>query len=131
MILPSTDYRKTQIVTPPDLHKGLDRVLHGLAGLHFVDRADRDHVGHGPHDDVADHVGVVGAGPGAASAEAERRRFAPYGLEGGQPGAVGKNTLVRDGIEQSLAGKATFQVQPGDRLVVETPGGGGWGTPEQ
>ena len=69
--------------------------------------------------------------PATVTVNSERRRFAPYGLEGGQPGAVGKNTLVRDGIEQSLAGKATFQVRPGDRLVVETPGGGGWGTPEQ
>jgi N-methylhydantoinase B len=67
--------------------------------------------------------------PATVTVNSERRRFAPYGLEGGQPGEVGRNTLVRNGIEQPLGGKVTLQVQPGDRLVVETPGGGGWGTP--
>jgi N-methylhydantoinase B len=57
----------------------------------------------------------------------ERRRSAPYGLQGGEPGQPGRNVLIRDGVEVPLEGKATFQVAPGDRLVVETPGGGGWG----
>jgi N-methylhydantoinase B len=58
----------------------------------------------------------------------DRRRFAPYGLQGGGAGAVGGNTLLRaDGSELSLPGKITFHAGPGDRLVVETPGGGGWG----
>jgi N-methylhydantoinase B len=60
----------------------------------------------------------------------ERRRFAPWGLHGGMPGRSGSNTLLRrDGTRQALPAKATLQVQPGDRLVVETPGGGGWGAP--
>ena len=67
--------------------------------------------------------------PATVTVNSERRRFAPYGLEGGQPGIVGQNTLVRDGIEQPLGGKVTLQVQAGVRLVVETPGGGGWGEP--
>jgi N-methylhydantoinase B/oxoprolinase/acetone carboxylase alpha subunit len=56
----------------------------------------------------------------------ERRHSTPYGLHGGEPGQVGRNRLVRDGVETDLGGKATVQVRPGDRLIVETPGGGGW-----
>lgn len=58
----------------------------------------------------------------------ERRRNAPWGLAGGEPGAVGEDWLVHDGGERErLAGKCTVEVSPGDRLVVLTPGGGGWG----
>lgn len=58
-----------------------------------------------------------------------RGDYPPYGLVGGSPGALGKNTLLRaDGTEEPLAGQAQFQVQPGDLLLIETPGGGGWGS---
>jgi N-methylhydantoinase B/oxoprolinase/acetone carboxylase alpha subunit len=57
----------------------------------------------------------------------ERRRGAPYGAEGGKPGASGRNTLIRDGQEQTLPGKIQLQLQRGDRLRIETPGGGGYG----
>jgi N-methylhydantoinase B len=57
----------------------------------------------------------------------ERRHSAPYGLRGGEPGLPGRNVLIREGVEIPLEGKATFQVAAGDRLVIETPGGGGWG----
>ena len=57
----------------------------------------------------------------------ERRRGAPYGAQGGEPGASGRNTLIRDGREQILPGKVQLQLQPGDRLRIETPGGGGYG----
>ncbi|HEX7778145.1 MAG TPA: hydantoinase B/oxoprolinase family protein [Vicinamibacterales bacterium] len=57
----------------------------------------------------------------------ERRRGAPYGAQGGEPGASGRNTLIRDGREQVLPGKVQLQLQPGDRLRIETPGGGGYG----
>ena len=60
----------------------------------------------------------------------ERRRLAPWGLHGGKPGAVGINELHRaNGEIIRLSGKARLRVGPGDRLVVQTPGGGGWGTP--
>ncbi len=60
----------------------------------------------------------------------ERRRHAPWGLEGGEPGAVGEDWLIRAaGDRQRLAGKTTVGVAPGDRLLVLTPGGGGWGNP--
>ena len=57
----------------------------------------------------------------------ERRRGAPYGVRGGAPGASGRNTLIRDGQEQVLPGKVQLQLLPGDRLRIETPGGGGYG----
>ena len=57
----------------------------------------------------------------------ERRRGAPYGARGGQPGASGRNTLIRDGREQPLPGKVQLQLRAGDRLRIETPGGGGYG----
>jgi 5-oxoprolinase (ATP-hydrolysing) len=52
----------------------------------------------------------------------------PYGLAGGSPGALGKNTILRvDGSSEPLPGIASLAVSPGDRLVIETPGGGGYG----
>ena len=57
----------------------------------------------------------------------ERRRGAPYGVRGGQPGGSGRNTLIRDGRETALPGKIELQLRPGDRLRIETPGGGGYG----
>lgn len=60
----------------------------------------------------------------------ERRRNPPWGLAGGDPGATGEDWLVRaNGAKERLPGKVTTEVAPGDRLVVRTPGGGGWGTP--
>ncbi len=60
----------------------------------------------------------------------ERRGpFAPFGLNGGQPGSLGQNTLLKaDGSEGvELGGKAQIQVEPGDVLIIQTPGGGGFG----
>ncbi|XWX02835.1 hydantoinase B/oxoprolinase family protein [Aggregatilineales bacterium SYSU G02658] len=57
----------------------------------------------------------------------ERRQLAPYGLRGGQPGQVGVNRWVRRRTISALAAKATFRARAGQRLVIETPGGGGWG----
>jgi N-methylhydantoinase B len=57
----------------------------------------------------------------------ERRHLAPYGLQGGQPGARGENILIRDDQEIRLPGKVHFVAQPGDRLSIRSPGGGGWG----
>jgi N-methylhydantoinase B len=60
----------------------------------------------------------------------ERRRFQPWGLAGGEPGAPGRNTLIRrDGTTEDLGARAQVDVVAGDRVRVETPGGGGWGTP--
>lgn len=59
----------------------------------------------------------------------ERRRTAPYGLHGGEPGAPGRNLLIRQGNARELPGKVQLRVEPGDVLSVHTPGGGGWGSP--
>ena len=59
----------------------------------------------------------------------DRRITAPYGLRGGQSGAAGKNTLLRNNLARTLSGKCAFELQAGDVLRIETPGGGGWGTP--
>jgi N-methylhydantoinase B len=53
----------------------------------------------------------------------ERRRHAPPGAEGGADGARGRNLLNGD----ELAAKASGELQTGDRLTLETPGGGGHG----
>ena len=66
-----------------------------------------------------------------ATLTGERRRRAPYGLAGGQPGTPGHNTLIRDGTTSDLPGKTTLALQPGDVIRVETPGGGGWGEVNQ
>ena len=59
----------------------------------------------------------------------ERRRHGPWGLFGGGPGSVGEDWLIRaDGTRQRLPGKTTFDVVAGDRLLIRTPGGGGYGT---
>jgi N-methylhydantoinase B len=55
----------------------------------------------------------------------ERRRHAPPGAAGGEPGAPGRNLL--DGEE--LPPKASGELEPGQRLRIETPGGGGYGAP--
>ncbi len=57
----------------------------------------------------------------------ERRTVPPYGLAGGSAGACGRNLLRRAGRSTTLPGKTTLDVAPGDRLHVETPGGGGFG----
>ncbi|HEX3893817.1 MAG TPA: hydantoinase B/oxoprolinase family protein [Terracidiphilus sp.] len=58
---------------------------------------------------------------------ADRRTTAPWGLAGGADAAPGVSTLVRDGNEEVLPGKCTRALHAGDRLRIESPGGGGWG----
>ena len=75
----------------------------------------------------------------------QRRTRQPYGMEGGGPGALGRNTWLKkcrpedgDYDEKSelrtrdinIGGKATVWMGKGDQLVLETPGGGAWGAPE-
>lgn len=60
----------------------------------------------------------------------QHRREAPFGMAGGSPGATGRQWIERaDGTCADLEGIDGAEVGPGDRLVLETPGGGGWGRP--
>jgi len=64
----------------------------------------------------------------SVSLQSERRIFSPYGLQGGTDGKVGRNFVIdRDGSEKPYPGKATLTLESGEVVVVETPGGGGWG----
>ncbi len=56
-----------------------------------------------------------------------RRTTRPYGQSGGEPGMSGRNTLVRGDETIQLPPTATISLIAGDRLIIETPGGGGWG----
>jgi 5-oxoprolinase (ATP-hydrolysing) len=58
-----------------------------------------------------------------------RRRIAPFGLEGGEPAKAGENRVLRrDGRLETLAATAEIAVEVGDRIVIATPGGGGFGS---
>ncbi|MGO9646883.1 MAG: hydantoinase B/oxoprolinase family protein [Terriglobales bacterium] len=61
---------------------------------------------------------------------ADRRTRGPYGLRGGADGVPGKATITRtDGSSQALPGKFNVRLGKGERIRIETPGGGGWGEP--
>ncbi len=63
---------------------------------------------------------------------ADRRSRAPYGLSGGGDGAPGKAEVIRrDGSVQELPGKFNIRLCAGDRIRIQTPGGGGFGSLEQ
>jgi len=57
----------------------------------------------------------------------ERRTTQPYGLHGGKPGKSGENIFIHERKTKKLPGKININAAPGDRLIVKTPGGGGWG----
>ena len=67
--------------------------------------------------------------PMTVSTLSGHRRVAPYGMAGGSPGELGRNHIDReDGSTVELVGCDSREVQPGDSLVIETPGGGGYGS---
>jgi 5-oxoprolinase (ATP-hydrolysing) len=68
--------------------------------------------------------------PVSLSLLSQHRVERPYGMEGGEPGQPGRQRLVRaSGEIEKLAAIDAREVGPGDRLILETPGGGGWGEP--
>ncbi|KAF7305109.1 Hydantoinase-B domain-containing protein [Mycena kentingensis (nom. inval.)] len=85
--------------------------------------------------------------PMQVSILSERRTRQPYGAEGGGPGALGRNTWIKQLREEdgddtkenavlgpreiNIGGKATVWMGKGDRLKIETPGGGAWGAGER
>jgi 5-oxoprolinase (ATP-hydrolysing) len=59
-----------------------------------------------------------------------RREIPPQGVAGGGPGAPGRQRLISaDGAVKELSGCFSIAVRPGDRIEIETPGGGGFGAP--
>ncbi len=60
----------------------------------------------------------------------ERRTRGPAGARGGEDGAPGVNALISGDEERILPGKASFEVKAGRILSVRSPGGGGWGVPD-
>ncbi|HLS27376.1 MAG TPA: hydantoinase B/oxoprolinase family protein, partial [Opitutales bacterium] len=66
--------------------------------------------------------------PMSVSLLTQHRVQEPYGLRGGKPGSTGRQTLLRvNGERGELPFSAELEVQVGDRVRIETPGGGGWG----
>ena len=65
--------------------------------------------------------------PARMSMLADRRKRGPYGLLGGDDGKPGKNEIVRGGRSRKIAAKGSLELEAGDRIRIETPGGGGWG----
>ncbi len=67
--------------------------------------------------------------PASLTIISDRRKIGPYGLRGGRPGRTGRNLLVRAGRRIPLGSKVNAGLEPGDILIIETPGGGGYGRP--
>jgi len=72
--------------------------------------------------------------PLSASMLSERRVYRPYGMAGGGAGQPGLNLYIKkeqDGTTRTIniGGKMELATQPGDRLIIHTPGGGAWGAP--
>jgi len=65
--------------------------------------------------------------PARMSLLSDRRRLAPYGLDGGDEGSKGRATIIRRGRAQAITSKGSWQLEAGDRVRIETPGGGGFG----
>ena len=61
----------------------------------------------------------------------ERRCLRPYGMNGGEPGETGRNLVIRKGgMCYNIGAKRSGYIDVGERLVIETPGGGGYGSPD-
>lgn len=65
--------------------------------------------------------------PARMSLLADRRKRGPYGLQGGTDGTPGKNSIIRDDDQVNTASKGSWELAAGDRVRIETPGGGGFG----
>lgn len=68
--------------------------------------------------------------PVTATLLADRRERGPYGLAGGASGACGANVVIRGHHTHQIKSKSEIALQPGDRLRIASPGGGGWGRPQ-
>ena len=86
--------------------------------------------GHGRHaggDGVIRHIEF--RAPMTAAILSNNRRAGPFGLDGGEAGQPGRNaSLRRDGRLQAVDSVEELQLENGDTLIIETPGGGGYGS---
>ncbi|MFP6681605.1 MAG: hydantoinase B/oxoprolinase family protein, partial [Gammaproteobacteria bacterium] len=104
----------------------------------FPVRLERFEIRHGSGGNGA-HQGGAGVHrairflePMTVSILSGHRRIAPYGMAGGDPGQVGRNWIERaDGSNEDLAASDRCEVKAGDVIVIETPGGGGFGSPDK
>jgi len=62
---------------------------------------------------------------------AERQTRAPQGSHGGGAGGVGRHFITRDGVQERVAAKGTYVLRAGDIVSIQTPGGGGYGSPDE
>lgn len=65
--------------------------------------------------------------PARMSLLSDRRKYSPYGLTGGEPGKPGRNVIVIRGRAKAIESKGSWELEAGDRIRIETPGGGGFG----
>ena len=68
--------------------------------------------------------------PARMSLLADRRKRRPYGLSGGADGKPGLAAIIHQGSARTIGSKGSWQLEAGDRVRIETPGGGGFGKPE-
>jgi len=119
-----THMTNTRITDPEVMEARLPVVVHGFALRAGSGGAGARRGGDG----LVRELGFLA--PVEVSLLTQRRERAPYGIDGGAPGAPGRNTVLRrDGTVESLPGSARVSLAAGDRLRIETPGGGGCGTP--
>jgi N-methylhydantoinase B len=67
------------------------------------------------------------SGDSTLSIQSDRRKIAPKGLKGGEDGQKGKNYVIRSNKRLNLPSKITMALKKDDQIVIETPGGAGWG----
>ncbi len=65
--------------------------------------------------------------PARMSLLSDRRKQRPYGLQGGEEGKSGTSEIIGAGETREIASKGSYELEAGDRVRIETPGGGGWG----
>ncbi|MDQ2920173.1 MAG: hydantoinase B/oxoprolinase family protein, partial [Acidobacteriota bacterium] len=65
--------------------------------------------------------------PARMSLLADRRKHGPYGLQGGDEGNPGTAAIISDGRTRKIGSKGSWELKAGDRVRIETPGGGGFG----
>jgi N-methylhydantoinase B/oxoprolinase/acetone carboxylase alpha subunit len=117
-----THMTNTRITDPEVFERRYPVVLREFSIRHGSGGAGRHHGGNG----VVRAVEFLE--PVSVSLLTERRVEAPYGVEGGSPGTCGRNSLEREGQREQIPGHASLEARTGDIIIIETPGGGGFGS---